>query len=107
MIKTLFIASTLCLCTSCAINGLLYTDIVVPVSDDFTQTPIGTKVCYIDDVKLKEPFSGFGLSAEWMSSSIYEKAREAGLEKIYYADMRILSVFRGIYKKQTLIVYGD
>ena len=94
-------------CTSCSMDGRLYTNKVIPFSENFHETPKGSKICYVKDFKVKEPVSGYNISAEWTTSAIIEQARKAGIEKIHYADLKIFSVLLGIYSKRTLIVYGD
>ena len=105
--KILFGCAVLFLCTSCAMDGRLYTNKVSPYSNDFNQTPVGSKSCEINDFKIKEPFSRLRISAEWTTSSVYEKAKEAGITNIYYADVRKFSLLGGIYSKKVLIVHGD
>ena len=95
------------LATSCSLDGRLYTNKVIPYSDDFNSTPVGTKVCYIDDFKVKEPITGYNVSAEWMRSNLLQEAQKAGLKKVYYADLKVFSILLGIYSKKTLIVYGE
>jgi len=34
------------------------------------------------------------------------EARKAGIEEIYFADLKVFSILLGIYSKKTLIVYG-
>ena len=106
-IRLTVISALLLICASCSVNGLLYTNKVIPYSDNFKETPIASKVCYVDDFKVKEPVSGFNLQAEWMTSAVINEARKAGIKEIHYADMKIFSVLLGLYTKKTLIVYGD
>jgi hypothetical protein len=94
-------------CCSCSMDGRLYTNKVVPFSEDFNRTKVGTKKFIIDDFKIKEPVSGFNITVEWMNSNLKESATKAGIKHIYYADLRVFSAFLGIYSKKTLIVYGD
>ena len=105
--KAIIGCALLLLCTSCAIDGRLYTNKVIPYSSDFNLTPAGSKSCEIDDFKVKEPVSRFNISAEWMTSSVYEEANKAGITNIYYADLRKFSLLGGIFSKTVLIVHGD
>jgi len=107
VIKICLFVSLLLSCTSCSLNGRLYTNKVVPYSQNFDNTKLGNKVCYVTDFKVKEPFSGYNVSAEWMTSSIIQKAREAGISKIYYADMKMFSILSSLYTEKTLVIYGD
>jgi len=68
---------------------------------------MGTKACYVDDYKVKEPLSGYDIQAEWMTSVVIQKAKDAGMQKLYYADLRVVTYLFGIYTNKTLIVYGD
>lgn len=89
------------------LDGRIYTNKTIAYSDDFNKTPIGSKVCYIEDFKIKEPVSGYNINAEWMTSSVVEQARQSGISKIYFADVKVFSILMGIYSKNTLVVYGE
>jgi len=89
------------------LDGRLYTSKTVTFSEDFKETPVGSKVCYVDDFKVQEPISGYNVNAQWMTSSVIEKARQAGITKIYYADLKVFTVLMGVYSKKTLVIYGD
>jgi len=107
MVSKSILILLLIFCSSCSIDGRLYTNKVVPFSEDFNKTKIGSKKFIIDDFKIKEPISGFNVTVEWMTSNLKESATKAGLKNIYYADLRVFSALLGIYSKKTLIVYGD
>jgi len=94
-------------CCSCSLDGRLYTNKVVPFSEDFNKTKVGSKKFIIDDFKVKEPVTGFNITVEWMTSNLKEKAAKAGIKTIHYADLRVFSTLLGLYSKKTLIVYGD
>ena len=66
-------------------------------------TPLGTQFVTIDSKLIK---GGLGLSAEWNSRAIGDAARRAGLTQIYFADMHTFSILGGIWKKQTVQVWG-
>lgn len=104
--KSILTLLLLC-CCSCSIDGRLYTNKVVPFSENFNRTKVGTKKFIIDDFKIKEPLSGFNVTVEWMTSNLKESATKAGIKTIHYADLRVFSTVLGIYSKKTLIVYGD
>ena len=93
--------------TGCAPLGLLYTDTVVPFSKKFDETPIGTKRCVIDSHQIKEPITRYNIYAEWSLSYILNEAKKAGISDIYYMDKRTLSILFGIYKRESLLIYGD
>jgi hypothetical protein len=93
--------------TGCAPLGLIYTDTVVPFSKKFDETPIGTRRCVIDSHQIKEPISGYNIYAEWSFRYILNEAQKAGISDIYYMDKRTLSILFGIYKRESLLIYGD
>lgn len=70
-------------------------------------TPAGTKRCVITSHQIKEPVTAGSIRVEWTSSFILSEARKAGIKDIYYMDKRTLSVLLGIYKRESLIIYGD
>jgi hypothetical protein len=47
------------------------------------------------------------VSGEWSSAKIDNAMREAGMTKCYYTDEKTLSLLLGMYKRKTLILYGD
>ena len=111
VIKLTLISLLLLLTPSCfidgSIDGRIYTDKVVPYAYNMNETPLATKVCYVKDFKVQEPVTGYNVQAEWMTSAVIEKAREAGIKQIHYADLRIFSILLGLYTRKTLIIYGD
>ncbi|MGP8153647.1 MAG: hypothetical protein ACLQBQ_05820 [Smithella sp.] len=93
--------------TGCGTYGIIYMNTVVPYSQEFKETPVGTKHCVINDYQLKEPFTRANITAEWTSNYIVTEAKKAGIKDIYYIDKKTLSILSGIYKHQSLIIYGD
>jgi hypothetical protein len=87
--------------------GLIYSDTVVPYSRRFDATPAGTKHCVINSHQVREPISGYNIYAEWSTGYILNEARKAGIKNIYYMDKRTLSFLIGIYKRESLLIYGD
>jgi hypothetical protein len=47
------------------------------------------------------------LSGEWDNDKIMRVAREAGITELHYIDIKTLSIVLGIYRRQTLILYGE
>lgn len=87
--------------------GRLYTNVTLPYSRDFNNTPQGTKQCTLQAHRIKEPASGYGVTVEWTTSQIQSAARDAGIERIRYIDIQTISFVLGIYTRQKLIIYGD
>jgi len=98
---------TMFLFAGCSSPGILYTNMTRPSTDNFENTPVGTKSCRVNAYRLKEPISHVGVSGEWNSEIIAKAMLKAGMTKCYYADVKTLSILRGAYRKKTLILYGD
>lgn len=89
--------------------GLLYTDVTHPLVTNMSKTPNPerTKTATLDQDTLEEPFTGLGVRVEVDSIAIGEAAKKAGIQEIYYADLRTVSVLFGIYQRRTVIVTGE
>jgi len=87
-------------------QGLIYTNSTVPLVTNMNHTPVGSKFAAASSEQLKEPVSGLGVSAEWNSRAIGDAAKHNGLTQINFADMHTVSIFGGIWKKQTVQVWG-
>lgn len=89
------------------LSGRLYQDTVEPYTTDFHDTPVGSKRCVLNTHKVQEPFSGYGVNAEWYTDTIVRQLLEAGITKVYYADLRTFTILWNIYTRKQIIVYGD
>ena len=94
------------ICSGC-MQGLIYTNSTVPLVINMNNTPVGNKSAAISSKQLKEPVSGLGMSAAWNSRAIGDAAKRSGLTQINFADMHTFSIFGGIWKKQTVQVWGE
>lgn len=88
-------------------SGGLYRNTVKPLERNFNNTPVGTKSCVISAYKLKEPVSGYGLSAEWDTSYILRAMKEAGMSRACHMELHDFSIFFGTYSRRQIVVYGD
>ena len=95
------------LLSGCASDPLLFGLMTKPETTEFRHTPVGTKSCVLSSYKVREPVSGYGVSAEWDASHVKAAALKAGITNVYFTDMKTLSVLGGIYRQRMLIVYGD
>ncbi len=93
--------------SGCSVTGRLYTNIVEPLTEDFNNTPVGTKTCVIKNYRFREPVSRVNVSVEWTTKDIAEQARKAGITNIYYMDVHTFSVLLELYRRKSIIVYGD
>jgi len=90
--------------------GLLYNNTVRPHSTDFNQTPIGTKQSSHSTFKVSFPLLPLTTSrvqAQWDVSEIRTLAKEAGMTKVYYTDLKSIEFLVGTFRWQTIILYGD
>lgn len=105
--RALFCIAGAAFLTGCATYGAIYADTVAPYTENFRETPVGSKRCVIHDYQLREPLTRVKLSAEWTTDVILNESRKAGITEIYYMDMRTVSILFGIYRHKSLLVYGD
>lgn len=93
--------------TGCSAPGFLYTDIVMPYTLDMNRTSAGSRRITIDEYRIREPVSGYGIYALWQNRDVQAAAKQANMSRIHYADRRIFSILGGIYRKRSLIIYGE
>ncbi len=87
--------------------GVVYTNVTRPYSEDFNNTPIGSKQCTISARSITVPTGRVRVSAEWATGAIIEAAREKGITKLYYADEHEFNILLGTYRRKSLTIYGD
>lgn len=88
-------------------RGQLYTNVTLPRSTDFRNTPVGSRQCRLDEYQLREPVSGYGISVEWSADRILAAAHQAGISRISYTELETVSFLFNIYRRQRLIIHGD
>ena len=106
-IKTLGLLLAALTLGGCSPKAYLYSNTVEPYSQEFDNTPVGSKRCVVNDYQLKEPVTGYNISAEWTGSYLLREAKKAGISNIYYIDKRTLSLLNGLYKRDSYIIYGN
>ena len=82
--------------------GLIYTHKVEPLNPNMHRTELAPANGQ-GDIK---QIALYGISVTWGDDSIGSAAREKGLTELYYADRETLSVMFGIWKQETIHVYG-
>lgn len=87
--------------------GCIYTNTVLPYSYNFGATPIGTKSCEINNYKVTEPLTDSNMYAEWTTEYILREAKKTGITNIYKWIKKIFSIFGNVFKRDTIIIYGD
>ena len=85
--------------------GAVFTRVKVPLTADLNQTPSGIDTGSGKVIRIKEPFSGYGIYAEFNSNAIAEIAKRHGIKTVYHADLERLSIL-GIWRHDEVIVYG-
>jgi hypothetical protein len=81
--------------------GLIYTHVVIPLDINADDAPV-QEINGRSDWKTFQYF----VRVDWNSSAIADAAHAAGITRIYYADLEILSILGGLWSQQTAIVYG-
>jgi hypothetical protein len=89
-----------------ALVGLVFNHTTLPLTTDINNTPADVTHAEGKIIQIKEPFSGYGLYAEWDSNAIGDIAKANGLKKVYYADMEVFSIF-SIWTKRKVHIYGE
>lgn len=87
--------------------GFLYTDITEPLTTNMQNTPVGEETTEVGINIISEPATGTGISAEIGSTAIGDAAKRAGLTKIYFADIRTVSILGGLIEQRTVLVSGE
>jgi hypothetical protein len=100
IIITAVLASAM-LFSGCGI-GLIYTHTVEPLNPNMHRTEM-TPTSGQGAIK---QIALYNISVTWDDDSIGSIARENGLKELYYADREILSVWFGVWKQETIHVYG-
>jgi len=103
-VTALILVGVLCGCMIAAPvippQGWVYNDTKAPISTNFKDTPVGTKVGTASASSLLWGLMGFG------DCSIHAAAKQGGLSKIYHADYEHFNIL-GVYTKTTVFVYGE
>ena len=81
-------------------SGCAYTNIQVPLSDNYNRTQVGNK-------------SGRAANhivlwlVAWGDAGSYAAAKNGGITTIYHADRHIFSLLFGTYTRTTTVIYGE
>lgn len=92
--------------TACT-PGLLYTDIKEPLFTNMNETPYGITQSAGSSYEIKEPFTAIGARIEVASNAPGDIVKKSNMNKIYYADLHTRSYLLGLWRKRTVIVYGE
>lgn len=93
----------LCTTPGC-LSGWVYTDVTVPLVTNVGDTPRGTRQVELSSHEVKVR----GITwADINSRAIADAAKRYGLERISLADERTISVFGGLYRRRSVLVWGE
>ncbi|MBL8766861.1 MAG: hypothetical protein JNL94_05840 [Planctomycetes bacterium] len=93
--------------TGCGPIGWIYTEKTEPFVIDMNVTKVGSKMAELSSKEIHEPVTAAGIGIEWKSRAIGEAAKKHGITDVYFADIQTTSVFGGVFRMQTIQVYGD
>jgi len=99
--RWLAVALLAALTWGCAPRGLIFSDVTFPLDIDLDATPAQPNWSESNVKALT-----IWVTAQWDSSAIADAARERGLTRIYFADMRVLTVLF-YWEQRWAIVYGE
>ena len=86
--------------------ALIYKDVTKPLVVNMGDTPIAGDRATSRVFTIKEPISAARVAVEWNSKGIGDAAKRAGFQEIYFADLRVQSAVLGIWKRETVQVWG-
>jgi hypothetical protein len=95
------------LMSGCAGRVFLVKNTTAPYTSNFNKSPVGTKSCRIVDRQLRGPIKSQSVSVLWNEHEIREQIKAAGITNVHYIDRETFSVLNAIYRRRTLVVYGD
>jgi len=110
--RLLSLLGSLLLLTGCSffgqdpVFGYIVTSTTTPYTLDLNNTPVVTDSHEGSILRIREPFTGYGVYTELNSNAIADIAAVHGLQRVYFADLKTFSLFN-IWRTQTLIVYGE
>lgn len=106
MIRAASVLLATWLVAGCGGPGFLYTDITEPLTIDMDGTRRAPDSATGRQREIRDPLTGGGIRAEWAGYAPGQTARDGGLQAVNYADVRRQSVFGGIWRTTTALVYG-
>ena len=81
-------------------GGCAYTNIQVPLSDNYNRTQVGSKSGHASNHIV------LWLVA-WGDAGSYAAAKNGNITTIYHADRQIFSLLFGTYTRTTTVIYGE
>jgi hypothetical protein len=88
-------------------RGVIYTDTIQPLCRDLRGTSLGTRSASGSSKRIEIPTSRIDLSAEWDTRAIGDIAESNGITVVHGCDSRRQSVLLGLWRKDSVIIYGE
>lgn len=106
LLGVLVVATSLTGCSPRA-RGIIYSDTVQPLCKDLRGTTLGSKTGDGSSKRIQIPTTRLDITAEWDSRAIGDIAKEHGMQTVHACDGRVESLLLGLWRRDTVIVYGD
>ena len=94
------IALTACL-QGCLYGGAIYQDTTTPLDVNLNNTDVHKEDETGDTKRLRIYYMDF----TWDSNAIGEIAKKSGMQRVFYADKRVLNIL-GIWRQEFVTIYG-
>ncbi len=88
-----------------SLTGYIYVHTRIPYTQNLDNTPVADHGGEGKIIEVKEPFSGYGVTAKFNSNAVGDIARLHGIETVYWADLEYFNLL-GIWKERKLHIYG-
>jgi hypothetical protein len=89
-----------------SIRGAVYENYRMPYTVDLDETPVSFNAGTGKIIEVKEPFTGYDITAEFNSNAVGDIARQHGITKVYWADIEMFNLL-GVWKEKRLFIYGE
>lgn len=87
------------------VRGWIYTDTVEPYCTDMRRTELPPKASSSGIKSVTIPRIP-GARTEWDSNAIGDAAKAGGIEELHFCDRKLFSLIGGLWKRDTIVVYG-
>jgi len=96
-------------CSGCGLisRGLLYTDTKQPLCTDLRGTTLGSKSASGATKRVEIPTTKIDVSTEWDSRAIGDIGHAQGIKTVHGCDSRRQSYVLGIWRKDSVVIYGE
>lgn len=85
---------------SLLLSGCVYSNVQRPLGTEFNKTELGTKTGQSSNRSIM-------WLVAWGDAGTKAAAENGGIKVIRHSDVRLFSVFFGLYAEMTTVVYGD